>query len=65
MPEPQNPTYLGDGVYASTSGGMLALHLNRHDTEPVVYLEAEVMDALDRYAEQVWPGRKPPQRLPL
>ena len=49
-------TYLGDGVYASFTGGMIKLrtqrHTDRHDTDDVVFLEPEVLGALVKFARQ-------------
>lgn len=50
-----NESYLGDGVYASTDGGMILLHVGSHDSPPVVALEPEVFDALVQYASRVTP----------
>jgi hypothetical protein len=41
MPHPE--VYLGDGLYASFDGGMIALRAPRHDGDHVVYLEPEVL----------------------
>lgn len=43
------PTYLGDDVYASFDGYHVCLHLNSHDSEPVIYLNFEVLGNLDKY----------------
>lgn len=50
--------YLGDSVYASFDGYQVWLHLNRHDAEPIVALEANVILALLSYYEGV-SGRRP------
>lgn len=43
-------TYLGDGVYGDVENGMLKLTADGHDGEQVIYLEPEVLDALNRWA---------------
>ena len=47
------PTYLGDGVYASFDGYQVWLHIGSHDSDPVVALEPEVLNALHRYEEKI------------
>lgn len=46
--------YIGDGVYARFDGGGFWLLANSH-TEPTdrVYLEFDVLDALERYARDI------------
>lgn len=49
MPE---PVYLGDAVYGSIThdGTYLALHIDNHQSAPVVYLDRNVLRAVVRYA---------------
>lgn len=53
--------YLGDGVYASFDGYQVWLHLNRHDSDPLIALEPNVVQAFVRYARKtgVLPSEKP------
>jgi hypothetical protein len=46
-------TYIGDGVYASFNGMHITLRVNDHRSEPVVFLEVEVMEALIQYFERL------------
>lgn len=43
-------TYLGDGVYATDDGYMIALTVGRGDRRETVYLEPAVLAALNSYA---------------
>lgn len=45
--------YLGDAVYASFDGYHVWLHLNSHDSEPLIGLEPAVLSALFRYAARM------------
>lgn len=45
--------YIGDGVYASTDGYHVMLHLGHHEAEPLVGLEPEVLAALNTYAKSL------------
>lgn len=47
-----DPVYLGDGVYASTDGYHVLLHVQDHRSEPVVALDPYVLDALAKYVER-------------
>lgn len=51
---PTAPIYLGDGVYASFDGYRIWLHLNAHDSPPLIAIEPQVYDALKLYAKRVW-----------
>jgi hypothetical protein len=42
--------YLGDGVYAFHDGYSIGLSLGHHLNEPLVWLEPEVLTALNRFA---------------
>ena len=44
-----DPTYLGDGVYASNDGWHIWLHLGSHDSPPLIALEPAVINALLGY----------------
>jgi hypothetical protein len=44
--------YLGDAVYARYDGVCIGLSLNHHRNEPLIWLEPEVMAALNRFAER-------------
>lgn len=48
------PTYLGDGVYATFDGYQIWLGINDHDSPPVVAIEPAVYEALQQYAKRVW-----------
>lgn len=61
MSDPIEPRYLGDGVYASSDGMYIWLHVNDHRNLPVVALELEVFQSLERYAKKVWPQAEEPQ----
>lgn len=54
MRKPNEWTYLGDGVYALFDGLGVWLHANSHD-QPTdrIYLEAEVLDALDDFCREM------------
>lgn len=52
-PEMTGPVYLGDGVYARFDGYAIWLAANHHANE-VVALEPEVLNALIRFADQVF-----------
>ena len=47
-----NPTYLGDAVYAYFDGWGIELRLNHHESPCVVYLEPEVGQALIEFYRQ-------------
>jgi hypothetical protein len=50
----QNKTYLGDGVYAAYDGWMVALTTeNGYEATNTVYLEPSVLEALQKYVEQL------------
>jgi hypothetical protein len=42
----ENPTYLGDAVYAYFDGNGIELKLNHHASRCLIYLEPEVMETL-------------------
>ena len=44
--------YLGDGVYVKDEGHQLAISVNDHRNEPVVFLDPYALKALVRYAER-------------
>jgi len=45
------PTYLGDGVYATSPGyGTIELRLGSHTSEPVVYLNPAILAELIRWS---------------
>ena len=52
----ENPTYLGDAVYAFFDGHGIELRLNDHRSKCAVFLEPEVFRALSRFEAQM---RKP------
>jgi hypothetical protein len=43
----ENPIYLGDAVYAYLDGNGIELKLNHHVSRCLIYLEPEVMEALE------------------
>jgi hypothetical protein len=43
----ENPFYLGDAVYAFYDGNGIELKLNHHQSPCLIYLEPEVMEALE------------------
>lgn len=45
--------YLGDGVYASFDGYQIWLHLNHHESEPLIALDENTLAALLRYAARL------------
>ena len=45
--------YLGDGAYARWDGYQIGLLVGDHRSEPVVYLEPEVLRALVAFARRV------------
>lgn len=47
-------TYIGDGVYASYSGGMIKLRTERDGHNETIWLEPEVFDSLLKFARQFW-----------
>lgn len=48
------PTYIGDGVYASYSGGMIKLTTERDGRTETIWLEPETFDALVTFSKQFW-----------
>lgn len=50
---PIEPSYLGDGVYASFDGYQIWLAANHHENK-VVALEPAVFAALMAYAHRIW-----------
>jgi hypothetical protein len=50
-----NPTYLGDGVYADFTTGMIMLSTPAGGPLNTIYLEPEVYQALVKYADTCWP----------
>jgi hypothetical protein len=44
-----NPTYLGDAVYAFYDGNGIELKLNHHASSCLIYLEPEVIEALGSF----------------
>jgi hypothetical protein len=44
-----NPVYLGDGVYAYFDGAGIELRLHHHASPCLLYLEPEVLDALQNF----------------
>jgi hypothetical protein len=42
----ENPTYLGDAVYAQFDGLGVSLKLNHHEAPTLIYLEPEVIHNL-------------------
>ena len=56
MPKPPiEPTYLGDGVYASFDGFMIVLYTSDGITNsPPIYLEPSVYHALRTYGAKIW-----------
>jgi len=51
---PVEPTYLGDGVYASFDGYHIWLHLGAHNNPALIALEPSVYFSLRRYARSIW-----------
>ena len=47
----RNPEYLGDGVYVYFDGRGFQLRLGSHDAPWAVYLEPEVLKALQDFSE--------------
>ena len=47
----ENPTYLGDAVYAYFDGNGIELRLNAHDQPCTVYLEPETLQNLIEFAQ--------------
>jgi hypothetical protein len=46
--------YLGDSVYAEIDNGMIKIYLdNGHGPSDTIYLELEVIDALNRYVQRI------------
>lgn len=52
MPCDKNPSYLGDGVYASHDGFQIWLASNHHKNK-VIAIEPEVMQNLVNYAHRL------------
>ncbi len=50
------PTYLGDGVYASFDGFHVVLDLRAQDNTTRICLDYDVLKALEAYAEKCWKG---------
>lgn len=53
----ENPTYLGDGVYAHFDGYGINLSVNDHRNPPVVCIEPAVLEALNRFSQAAWSGK--------
>lgn len=45
--------YLGDGVYAHFDGYSIGLSVNDHRNEPAVWLEPQVLAALNQFAQRM------------
>lgn len=45
-------TYLGDGVYAEIDRGMIKLTTQRDTGEHVIWLEPDVLEALQEFSER-------------
>lgn len=58
--EPIEPTYLGDGVYASFDGYQMWLHLNDHRSPALIALEPSVYKSLVEYAKRIWRQNEQP-----
>jgi hypothetical protein len=48
-----NIDYLGDGVYAHFDGYSIGLSVNTHRDEPAVWLEPQVLAALNQFAQRM------------
>lgn len=46
--------YIGDGVYAHFDGYSIGLGVNDHRNEPEVWLEPQVLAALNRFAQRMF-----------
>lgn len=53
MHQPENETYLGDGLYASFDGYQIILRAPRMEGDHFVALEPEVYRALLRFVKQL------------
>jgi len=49
----ENPIYLGDAVYAYFDGNGIELKLNHHASRCLIYLEPEVVKALEVFWARV------------
>jgi hypothetical protein len=49
----ENPTYLGDAVYAYSDGNGIELKLDNHASRCLIYLEPEVVKALETFWARV------------
>ena len=49
----ENPTYLGDVVYAYFDGFGIELRFNQHDAPCSVYLEPSVIQALNEFVRNL------------
>lgn len=49
----ENPTHLGDGVYAKWDSFQVAISVNDHSNQPVVYLEPSVIKNLVTWFESI------------
>lgn len=47
-----NIEYMGDGVYAEFINGKVSIMVNDHRSEPVVFLEPEVLYSVVQFYEQ-------------
>jgi hypothetical protein len=48
----ENISYIGDGVYAKFDGYGFEIKVNDHRSPTVVYLEPEVLQALNKFAKK-------------
>jgi hypothetical protein len=47
-----NHQYLGDAVYISNDGYQLWLHLNNHQSAPLIALDVSVFENLKKYGDE-------------
>jgi hypothetical protein len=54
----ENPTYLGDAVYAYWNGSQIELRLDDHRSPTLIYLEPSTLENLNSFAAAVNPPPK-------
>lgn len=53
MQAEENCRHIGDGVYVDFDGYQFAIRVNDHRSDPVVFFEPSVMDALINYRNEI------------
>ena len=57
----ENPTYVGDDVYAYFDGNGVELRLGSHDSSCKIYLEPEVLENLIEFRDAIQKAGQAPK----